>query len=105
VSALPPDAERESASESSPPHGPGFYQLSVCPKYARFKDLKIQISKVLEILECQNKYLSVKTKLLDFIKAVDHHVHERKQRVHVFGRRVAHARHYKQKELAQKHHQ
>lgn len=38
--------------------------------------------------------LSVETEFLDFIDAVDHHVHEREQSVHVFGRGVAHARHY-----------
>lgn len=35
VFGLPPDAERESASGSSLPHGHGFYQLSVCPKHTR----------------------------------------------------------------------
>lgn len=39
-------------------------------------------------------HLSVEAKLLDFVNAVDHHVHERKQRIHVFGRSVAHAWHY-----------
>lgn len=42
-------------------------------------------------------HLSVETQLLDFVDAVDHHVHEGEQRVHVFGRRVAHAGHYTQK--------
>lgn len=45
-------------------------------------------------------YLSVQTELLDFIDAVDHHVHEGEQRVHVFGRCVAHAGHYAQKRVA-----
>lgn len=45
-------------------------------------------------------HLSVETELLDFIDAVDHHVHEGEQRVHVFGRRVAHAGHYTQKPVA-----
>lgn len=40
-------------------------------------------------------HLSVERELLDFIDAVDHHVHERKQSVHVFGRGVAHSRHYR----------
>lgn len=44
-------------------------------------------------------HLSVQTELLDLIDAVDHHVHEGEQRVHVFGRRVAHARHYTQKQM------
>lgn len=39
-------------------------------------------------------HLSVQTELLDLVDAVDHHVHEGQQRVHVFGRCVAHARHY-----------
>lgn len=43
-------------------------------------------------------HLSVQTELLDLIDAVDHHVHEGEQRVHVFGRRVAHARHYTQQQ-------
>lgn len=42
-------------------------------------------------------HLSVETEFLDFIDAVDHHVHEREERVHVFGRGVAHARHYMHK--------
>lgn len=39
-------------------------------------------------------HLSVEAELLHFVDAVDHHVHEGEQGVHVFGRRVAHARHY-----------
>lgn len=38
--------------------------------------------------------LSVETEFLNFIDAVDHHIHKREQSVHVFGRGVAHARHY-----------
>ena len=39
-------------------------------------------------------HLPVEAELLDLVDAVDHHVHQRKQAVHVFGGGVAHARHY-----------
>lgn len=37
--------------------------------------------------------LSVQPQLLDFVDAVDDHVHEGQQSVHVFGGSVAHPRH------------
>lgn len=95
----PPAAERGSASGSSPPHELGSGQLSFCPAHAGRTE-RTQ-SKCVAIWtqrgaprRCNPAHLSVQAELLDFVDAVDHHVHERQQRFHVFGRSVAHARHY-----------
>lgn len=44
---------------------------------------------------CLCTHLSVEAKLLELVDAVDHHVHQRQQTVHIFGRCVTHPRHFK----------
>lgn len=96
VSVLPPDAGRESASGSSPPHGRGSCLLSFYPKHSGKIKVSARCSVMITGLRVFT-YLSVETEFLDLIDAVDHHVHQRKQSVHVFGRSVAHTRHCTQK--------